>query len=246
MGKFIDITGNKYNRLTVIRIHPQRTKSNHILWECVCECGIEKLVEGQDLKSGKVKSCGCLNREKAAAKNRKDLTNQVFGKLMAKRPTKKRSGGYVVWECQCECGNLIEVSTNSLTTGNTTSCGCLHSRGEEYISKLLLFNNIAFQNQKSYKDCVSPSTGRVLRFDFFVDNKYLIEYDGILHFETENHGWNSEEMLKKTQLHDKIKNEYCFENNIPLIRIPYTHLSQLCLEDLLLETSQFIVKKQED
>ena len=247
MGKFIDITGQKYHRLTVMRIHPTRSKSNHILWECICECGTEKLVEGQDLKSGKVKSCGCLNREKAAAKNRKDLTNQFFGKLKVIEATEKRSGaGYIVWKCQCECGNISFVNTNDLTTGNTTSCGCIHSRGEEYIGKILSLNNIPYQSQKSYSDCISPSTGRVLRFDFYVENKYLIEYDGILHFETENRGWNTEEMLRKTQNHDEIKNTYCLEHNIPLIRIPYTHLSKLCLEDLLLETSQFIIKKQED
>lgn len=41
-----------------------------------------------------------------------------------------------------------------------------------------------------------------------------------------------------------LKNEYCFKNNIPIIRIPYTHYSELELKDLLLETSQFIIKEQ--
>lgn len=246
MGKFIDMTGRRYERITVLRKHPEKSRCNHILWECICDCGTKKILDGQDLRSGKVKSCGCLNKEVAAAKNKKDLTNQIFGKLLALEPTEERANGYIVWKCQCECGNIINIPTNSLTTGNTTSCGCIHSRGEEYISKLLQLNNISYQNQKSYKDCISPSTGRALRFDFLVEEKYLIEYDGILHFETEEHGWNSKENLEKTQLHDKIKNEYCFNNNIPLIRIPYTHLPKLCLEDLLLETSQFIIKKQED
>lgn len=247
MGKFIDMTGQKYGRLTVLQRHPEKSKCNHILWECICECGTKKLLDGQDLRAGKVKSCGCLNKEIAATKNRKNLTNQIFGKLMVLEPTEGRNNGYIVWKCQCECGNITYVNTNDLTTGNTTSCGCIHSRGEEYIGQILTINNIIYQNQKSYSDCCSPSTGRVLRFDFYVNNNYLIEYDGILHFKTENRGWNSQELLEKTQLHDKIKNQYCLEHNIPLIRIPYTHLSKLCLEDLLLETSQFVVvKKQED
>jgi len=37
------------------------------------------------------------------------------------------------------------------------------------------------------------------------------------------------------------KNQWCKENNIPLIRIPYTHLKDLCIEDLLLETSNYVV-----
>jgi len=38
-----------------------------------------------------------------------------------------------------------------------------------------------------------------------------------------------------------IKNTYCKEHNIPLIRIPYTHYNDLCIEDLLLETSNYII-----
>ena len=45
------------------------------------------------------------------------------------------------------------------------------------------------------------------------------------------------------QKHDIIKNAWCLANDIPLIRIPYTHYDNLCLEDLQLETSKFIIKK---
>ena len=56
-----------------------------------------------------------------------------------------------------------------------------------------------------------------------------------------NLGWNDEEHFKKVQQRDKIKNEYCVKKNIPLIRIPYTHYDDLCIEDLLLETTKFRV-----
>ena len=46
---------------------------------------------------------------------------------------------------------------------------------------------------------------------------------------------NAEIMKEKA-----IKNQWCKDNNIPLIRIPYTHLNNLCIEDLILETSKFI------
>jgi hypothetical protein len=52
----------------------------------------------------------------------------------------------------------------------------------------------------------------------------------------------TEEKFKYTQEHDSFKNQWCKDNNIPLIRIPYTHLKDLCLEDLLLETSKYIVQ----
>lgn len=57
-------------------------------------------------------------------------------------------------------------------------------------------------------------------------------------------GWNSEKTLKNTQAHDKIKNKWCKENNIPLIRIPYTHLDKISIDDLKLETSKFIITEE--
>lgn len=80
-----------------------------------------------------------------------------------------------------------------------------------------------------------------LKFDFQVGN-YLIEYDGEQHFIPQSFGdtkISAELKLKTTQLHDKIKNEYCIKHNIPLIRIPYTHYEDLKIEDLLLNTTTF-------
>jgi len=54
-----------------------------------------------------------------------DLTGQKFGRLTAINPTEERSQGRVVWHCECECGNTIEVPSHSLVSGNTKSCGCL-------------------------------------------------------------------------------------------------------------------------
>ena len=59
-----------------------------------------------------------------------------------------------------------------------------------------------------------------------------------------NTTWNNKENFLKTQERDVLKNQWCKDNNIPLIRIPYWHLKDLCLEDLLLETSKFIVKEE--
>ena len=80
---------------------------------------------------------------------------------------------------------------------------------------------------------------------FFVGNKYVIEYDGAQHFHyTENGlGVYTEKLFRKIQFSDNFKNDYCREHNIPIIRIPYTHYDNLCLEDLMLETSKFIVQE---
>lgn len=51
----------------------------------------------------------------------------------------------------------------------------------------------------------------------------------------------TEEKLKENQIRDKIKNEWCKKNNIPLIRIPYTELDFLTLKDLNIETTKFLI-----
>ena len=48
---------------------------------------------------------------------RKNLTGQKFGKLTALNPTEKRKRGVVIWDCVCDCGNKIEVTTTDLTCG---------------------------------------------------------------------------------------------------------------------------------
>lgn len=85
-------------------------------------------------------------------------------------------------------------------------------------------------------------TGYGFKFDFYINNQYCIEYDGDIHFGA-THGWNDENHFKNTQKRDELKNQYCFNHNIPLIRIPYTHLKNLTIQDIILETSNFIVKE---
>jgi hypothetical protein len=62
MSKLKDITGNKYNRLTVIKLVSLKG-SDGPEWECLCDCGNTKVVSGHSLKRGQTKSCGCLFKE---------------------------------------------------------------------------------------------------------------------------------------------------------------------------------------
>lgn len=63
MSKSSELTGQKFNRLTVIRRNLTDSSSGTSRWDCVCECGTEKTVRGNNLKSGQVRSCGCLQKE---------------------------------------------------------------------------------------------------------------------------------------------------------------------------------------
>jgi len=58
-----------------------------------------------------------------------DLTGERFGKLIAIRPLEERTNsGQIRWLCKCDCGNTTTVTTSTLTSGHTRSCGCLQER----------------------------------------------------------------------------------------------------------------------
>lgn len=73
MSKFIDLTGQRFGRLVVIE-RVGVAKSGHALWSCVCDCGNHHTTTSNQLHSG-AKSCGCLQRERAAeaARSRKGV-----------------------------------------------------------------------------------------------------------------------------------------------------------------------------
>lgn len=135
------------------------------------------------------------------------------------------------------------------------SCGCqIKSVGENTIEKILTENNYEFSPQ--YRVYIKQQEYEVEQihpyyFDFAIltDNQisYFIEYDGAQHFKYKENTdfWNNKEEFEKTQIRDRLKNQWCKNNNIPLIRIPYTHLKDLCIEDLQLETSNYIVKEKD-
>lgn len=242
-----NLIGKVFHWLTVIDGPIRKENSKKIYWKCKCQCGQIKEVRSDQLRGGTTKSCGCWKNKIFSDNNIKrqtlDLTNKRYGKLVALEKTEFRKDGRVVWRCRCDCGNICLCDTHSLQEGRVKSCGCLKSYGEECVKQILITNNIPFEEQKSFNTCVFPDSGYPAKFDFYINNQYLIEYDGEQHFYYKNNPntWNNEENFSKVVFHDKIKNDWCRENNITLIRIPYTYLNNLTIEDLLLETSQFII-----
>ena len=240
MGKMKDLTGMHFGELTVIGISQKKGKNGDIFWNCKCSCGKEKEIRTYSLTSGSSKSCGCKRKQLVSEKNMTNLLNQKIDKLLVIEKYSWGKGN-IEWKCKCDCGNEIVVKSNYLLSKNNyCSCGCSRTKsvGEEKIFNLLRDNNYAFEVEKSF-DSLRYEQGGIPRFDFYVENKYLIEYDGKQHF-LENYGWKVNS-LEEQKEKDNYKNNWCKDNNIPLIRIPYTHLKDLCIEDLLLETSTFII-----
>lgn len=138
MGKMIDLTNQRFGRLVVLERdfdYPQihQLKNKNAYWKCQCDCGNITTVDGCRLRKGATRSCGCFQKESIANKTKKDLVGQVFGRLTVVKDSGKRKENRIIWTCKCECGNICEVSTNSLTRGNTASCGCLQ---KEMVSSL--------------------------------------------------------------------------------------------------------------
>lgn len=235
-----DLRGKRFGKLIALYPTEKRASGNYVIWHCKCDCGNEIETASGYLLRGNVQSCGCLLKEKNLEKI-KNLSNQKFGKLTALYPTTKRSGTSVIWHCKCECGNECDVASNHLIKNNVQSCGCLTSfNGEEKISKILQENKIRFERQKIFQNCRFEDTQAFARFDFYLpEYNCLIEYDGIQHYEPRQFGGCSQEQaeinFEKTQIHDEYKNNWCKKNNIKLIRIPYTQLDSLTINNLIPE-----------
>jgi hypothetical protein len=63
MGRIINLTGQKFGRLTILEYVGRGGKSRHALWRCLCDCGIEKILSSNELRTGNTVSCGCFRQE---------------------------------------------------------------------------------------------------------------------------------------------------------------------------------------
>jgi Zn finger protein HypA/HybF involved in hydrogenase expression len=104
---------------------------------------------------------------------------------------------------------------------------CKSSRGEEFVRKFLKDKKINYVEQKTFDSCINPKTNYYLKFDFYIPSINLcIEYDGEHHFKSiEFFGGNK--AYEQTIYLDNIKNEYCQNNNINLVRISFIEFNDM-------------------
>lgn len=209
--------GDQINEFILIRETDKRCKNKSIIWECQCKCG--NIIEASPSKLIKDKkmNCGCDYIHPL----RKDLTGQRFGMLVAIRESKdkKYKTRRVAWICKCDCGNEVTVPSISLTDGRAKSCGCRNkSIKVDYISSCLASIGLNFCTEYRFADCKDI---KALPFDFYIPSiKTAIEYDGRQHYEPVEL-WGGVEGYNNRKMHDDMKNKYCQQNGINLIRLPY-------------------------
>lgn len=238
---FIDLSGTDTTAYHIIcRVAPPEGKTG-VYWGCQCKiCGEYCIKQGSNVKRDQ--SCGCARKKNIGNAMRKDLTGQKFGLLTAiEYSGKSNASGNAIWRCKCDCGNIVEVDSNNLTTLHTISCGCVKrekSVGAMNIENLLKENKIQYQTEVGFKDLIGKSESHLLRYDFGIYNQdqkliRLIEFDGIQHFMETWGNWNARDTLADRQLRDNQKNEYALSHNIPLVRIPYWERDNITLDMLL-------------
>jgi very-short-patch-repair endonuclease len=117
------------------------------------------------------------------------------------------------------CSKHGEFLGNPCAHLNGVGCPiCLESRGEQKIAFVLDFNKVNYEREKSFTDCKNV---KCLFFDFYIPhNNICIEYDGKQHFTPISY-FGGIKAFKKTKKRDYIKNNFCLNNGIKLIRISY-------------------------
>lgn len=212
----VDLTNKKFGRLT-----PQYYIKGG-KWHCICDCGKELNVDTRNLNSGHTQSCGCLQKEKAS-KNTINMIDYEDDNFKVLERDGSSNGGIARWKCICKhCGNIFSTEGANIRSGETKSCGCIHSFGEQKITQMLIKEGCEFATQYTFPDLIGIG-GRRLRFDFaiFLNGKLdrLIEFNGLQHYQKPQGEWSKE--WEKLIEHDKRKQEYCKKHGIDLRIIKY-------------------------
>lgn len=129
-GRIVDITGERYGRLTVIKYAGIGLKRD-ATWLCRCDCGKEKVFTSLHLRNGYSTSCGCIGHPN----RRIDLSGKKSGKLTILKRDESRMGepGGARWICLCECGEIRSYPAHPLKIGAIKSCGCIQRRTDQEV-----------------------------------------------------------------------------------------------------------------
>ena len=221
-----DLTGMSFGEWTVL--HRAENQNGQTMWHCKCSCGEERDVNAGRLKDGGSTSCGHSKSP--------DLTGERIGHwTLLEKTSRVRPNNHAcsVYKCQCDCGVIRYVDANSLIQKTSLSCGCVSSKGQEELIKLLQLYSVRFDTEVQFPDLCGPS--RPLRFDVGILNAEdslvaLIEYNGKQHYCADA---NMHFGKQQREVTDQMKQAYCQEKNIPLFTIRYDQDTEVQLLSIL-------------
>lgn len=204
-----------------------------------CACGNEFRTKWNHFKNSYQRQCSTCGIEKTASKRR--LDNEYVKKYVEQFDCKllsKYKNTTTKITIKCKCGNTFDTLFGIFRDYDVHSCRICRdkektiSKGENKIETWLIKNNIKYKTQYTFENCKHD---KKLKFDFAILNKdnkvkMLIEFDGKQHFGVGLFSDDTEKMLEqyaKVKQSDETKNEYCFKNCIPLLRIPYSKYASI-------------------
>ena len=157
---------------------------------------------------------------------------------------KELIGNCFVSYCKCECGKIFKTTWSAIKNNQyrCKKCSSSMSKGEYRVKKFFEENNILYVSQKKFKDC---KVIRKLPFDFYLPQyNCCIEVDGQQHYFPNKFSKeeNEFESFEKRKRYDKIKDEYCKNNNIDLLRINYNDLRRKNNNYIDILSNKFIKK----
>lgn len=209
-----------------------------------CGCGKEFWVSFRHFRSSNQRQCQDCGREIQASQRRLDFSyiqNFVKENSDAKLLSDKYINSNHKLDFECKCGNKFSTHFQSFKRLDIRMCAkCRQaipiSKGEQKISEWLYKNNIKYIQEYTFDDLKDI---KKLRFDFAILNdnnevKMLIEFDGKQHQGEGVFAKTEEEnllMYNELVYSDNLKNEYCFNKCIPLLRIPYDKYAHI--DDIL-------------
>ena len=236
-GIFAIEEGKIYNQWFVEKIFKDGQKNKAI---CICQCcGQRKTIYTYNIND--------TNCDKRREKEKQELRERAKNKQFLQIPDtienlNGRTYNYLYvegylgycnykryWLCKCLlCGSEKYYLESTIKNNYTKSCGCVSSMGEQKILDFLKKENISFIPQYHTEKCKYK---RDLFFDFLVyypnsDKYFLLEFQGEQHYKAVSFGPNmtkeqKDNKFEENQLRDNIKRQYCKDNNIELLEIPY-------------------------
>lgn len=169
---------------------------------------------------------GCHNCAQKARSKRESIDQEEFLERLRKCSSHvELIAGYsciskkATFKC-LKCNNIWDAVPNKILHGR--GCPkCKMSHGEKEVENILKELNIKYEKQKIFKECKHIT---YLKFDFYLeDYNTCVEYDGIQHYKSNAFfGKNKNSSFEDLNTKDNIKNDFCKNNGIDLLRIPYT------------------------
>ena len=218
MGKFIDLTGQKFNKLIAIEYNKEKHK-----WLCKCDCGRTTFVNSSNLTKGITKSCGCLSGRvgNRSISNKAPWMLKYFENPQDAEPYTICSNKKIYPICPtCGKKSKTQYMMGTIYKQNGFRCKYCYKVNRSFPERVFaaVLNHLGVEYDAQYK---IEHNGKRQYIDFccYINGKTIfVEIDGKLGHGIISFDGSEDSLLNGIYL-DKNKDDYALKNNIQLIRI---------------------------